>query len=312
MGELNFSSHNPSAFFLLGIPGLETLYIWIAIPYCSGYIIACLGNLMLLLIIKIEPKLHEPMYLFLCMLATIDLILSTSTVPKMLSILWFDSREISFHGCLTQMFFIHSFAVMESSVLLAMAFDRYVAICNPLRYKSILTNLVIVKIGLTAVARAVTLVIPLPFLVKRLPFCNSVIVHHSYCEHMALLKLVCADVTLNNIYGMATVLFVVALDLMFIAVSYALILRAVFRLASVDKRMKAIGTCAAHIGAILVFYIPVVLSSAVHRFGHNVPIHIHILLATCYLMGPPVLNPIIYGVKTKQIRKRVLKAYLSN
>ncbi|XP_078515139.1 olfactory receptor 52K2-like [Lissotriton helveticus] len=312
MGEFNFSYSNPSALYLLGIPGLEHLYVWITIPYCSGYIIACLGNLMILVIIKIEPKLHEPMYLFLCMLSTIDLVLSASTMPKMLGILWFDSREISFHGCLTQMFFIHSFAMMESSVLLAMAFDRYVAICNPLRYKSILTNLVIIKIGLAALARAVAAVIPLPFLVKRLPFCNSVIVQHSYCEHMAILKLVCADVTLNNIYGMATVVFVVALDLMFIAVSYVLILRAVFRLASIDKRMKAIGTCAAHIGAILVFYIPVVLSSAVHRFGHNVPIHIHILLATCYLMGPPMLNPIIYGIKTKQIRERVLKGYFTN
>ncbi|XP_069495666.1 olfactory receptor 52K1-like [Ambystoma mexicanum] len=309
MGELNISSYSPSAFILMGIPGLETLYIWIAIPYCSAYIIAFLGNVVLLFIIKMEPSLHGPMYLFLCMLSFIDLVLSTTTMPKMLAVLWFDLREISFHGCLVQMFFIHSFAMMESSVLLAMAFDRYVAICNPLRYTTILTNLVIVKIGLAALARAVVMVIPLPFLLRRLPFCQSVEVHHSYCEHMAVLKLACADTTLNSTYGIAVVLLVVGVDLMFIVLSYVLILRAVFRLASNDKRLKAIGTCASHIGAILVFYIPVVLSSVVHRFGNNVPLHSHILLATCYLMGPPMLNPIIYGVKTNLIRQRVLRFF---
>ncbi|XP_069059525.1 olfactory receptor 52K1-like [Pleurodeles waltl] len=309
MGEFNISNSSPSAFLLMGIPGLELLYIWVAIPYCSAYIIAFLGNLVLLFIIKIEPKLHEPMYLFLCMLSTIDLVLSTTTMPKLLGILWFDSREISFHGCLTQMFFIYSFAMMESSVLLAMAFDRYVAICNPLRYKTILTNLVITKIAVAALARAVAVVIPLPILLTRTPFCKSVVIQHSYCEHMAVLKLACADVTLNNIYGFAALLLVVGLDLMFIVMSYVLILQAVFRLASIDKRLKAIGTCASHIGAILVFYIPVVLTSIIHRFGHDVPLHIHILLATCYLMGPPVLNPIIYGIKTKHIRLRVQKFF---
>ncbi|EMP24823.1 Olfactory receptor 52K1 [Chelonia mydas] len=228
----NGTGSDPSVFFLTGIPGLEALHPWISIPFCSTFTVALLGNFTLLYVIKTEPSLHQPMFYFLAMLAVIDLVLSTTTVPKILSIFWFNSREISFNACLVQMFFLHSFSTLESTLLLAMAFDRYVAICNPLRYATILTNSVIAKIGLAALARAVLLVVPLPFLVRRL--------------------------------------------------------------------------CGSHLCAILVFYIPVVLSSTIHRFGYHVAPHVHILLANFLLLFPPMMNPIVYGVKTKQIRDRVL------
>ncbi|XP_075449621.1 olfactory receptor 52K2-like isoform X2 [Ascaphus truei] len=305
----NTTGSNPPTFLLLGIPGLETFYIHIAFVFSLVYITSVVGNITLLSIIMIERSLHEPMYFFLCMLSAIDLVLSTSTTPKMLGILWFNSQEIYFAACLTQMFFLHSFAIMESAILLAMAFDRYLAICHPLRYTSMLTNRLISYIGLVSVSRAVALMTPLPFLLKRLPFCTANVIHHSYCEHMAVVKLICADTTFNNIYGLVVALFIVGLDLVFIVWSYILILRAVFRLTSKEARLKALGTCASHICAILVFYIPVVLSSVVHRFGKNVPLHIHILMANFYLLLPPMFNPIVYGVKTKQIRERVRKLF---
>ncbi|XP_029457643.1 olfactory receptor 52K1-like [Rhinatrema bivittatum] len=306
---LNTTNFQPSTFLLVGIPGLEAEHYWISLPFCSAYIIALMGNFTLLFIIKVEESLHEPMYIFLSMLSSTDLVLSTSIIPKILAIFWFNSREIDFHSCLTQMFFIHSFAAIESGFLLAMAFDRYVAICNPLRYTSILTNPVIINIGLSVVVRAVSLVAPLPFLARRFPYCGSNIVHHSYCEHMAVVKLACADTTFSNLYGIIVALFLVGLDLIFIAFSYILILRAVFRLASDEARLKALSTCASHICAILVFYVPVVLSSVVHRFGQKVAPHVHILLASSYLLIPPMINPIIYGIKTKQICERVLNLF---
>nr|XP_006126625.1 olfactory receptor 52K1-like [Pelodiscus sinensis] len=290
----------------MGIPGLEPMHLWISIPFCSVFSVALLGNCTLLYVIRTEPSLHKPMFYFLAMLAVIDLGLSTTTVPKILSIFWFNSREINFSACLVQMFFLHSFSIMESAVLLAMAFDRYVAICNPLRYATILTNSVIVKIGLAALARAVVLMTPLPFLLQRLPYCRSHVIAHCYCEHMAVVKLACTDTTFNNIYGIIVALCIVGLDLMFIIVSYVRILRAVFSLASKEEQLKAFGTCGSHICAILVFYVPVVLSSTVHRFGRQVAPHVHILMANFYLLFPPMMNPIVYGVKTKQIRVRVL------
>ncbi|XP_067414411.1 olfactory receptor 52K1-like [Emydura macquarii macquarii] len=296
---------DPSVFFLTGIPGLEAIHLWISIPFCSVFAVALLGNCTILYVMKTEPSLHKPMYYFLAMLAVIDLVISATTMPKSLSIFWFNSREISFTACLVQMFFLHSFFDIESGVLVAMAYDRYVAICNPLRYATVLTNSVIAKIGLLALARGVLLVIPVPFFLRRLPFCQSHIISHCFCEHMAVVKLACADTRFNNIYGIVTTFTIVGLDLMFIALSYSRILRSVLRVASKQEQLKAFGTCVSHLCAILIFYTPLVLSSSIYRFGHQVAPHIHILLANFYLLFPPMMNPIMYGVKTKQIRIRV-------
>ncbi|XP_067414402.1 olfactory receptor 52K1-like [Emydura macquarii macquarii] len=301
----NSAGSDPSVFFLSGIPGLEAMHFWISIPFCSMFTVAILGNFTLLYVMKTEPSLHKPMYYFLAMLAIVDLVLSTTTMPKTLSIFWFNSREISFNACLVQMFFLHSFFFMESGVLLAMAFDRYVAICNPLRYATILTNSVIAKMGLAALARAILLVVPVLFLLRRLPFCLSHVISHCYCEHMAVVKLACANTSINTIYGIIATLLVVGLDLMIIALSYVKILRTVLSLASKEEQLKAFSTCVSHLCAIFMVYTPVVLTSIIHRFGHQVAPHIHILIATVYFVFPPMMNPIVYGVKTKQIRDRV-------
>uniref|UniRef100_A0A8C8SC31 Olfactory receptor n=1 Tax=Pelusios castaneus TaxID=367368 RepID=A0A8C8SC31_9SAUR len=308
LGDLIFwNSHtgsDPSMFFLSGIPGLEDMHLWISIPFGSVFTVALFGNCILLYIIKTEPSLHQPMFYFLAMLAVIDLVSSANTMPKSLCIFWFNFREISFTACLTQMFFLHSFTNMESGVLVAMAFDRYVAICNPLRYTTILTNSVIAKIGLMALARAVLCLIPLPLVLSRLPFCKSHVISHCYCEHMAVVKLACADTTFSNIYGITVSFFILGGDIIFITLSYFKILRTVFSLASKEERLKAFGTCVSHLCAILMFYFPMILTRIIHRFGHQVAPHIHILMANFYLLFPPMMNPIVYGMKTKQIRHK--------
>ncbi|XP_067414397.1 olfactory receptor 52K1-like [Emydura macquarii macquarii] len=301
----NSTGSESSVFFLSGIPGLEAMHLWISIPFCSVFTVALLGNCTLLFVIKTEPSLHKPMFYFFTMLAVINLVLPTTTMPKTLSIFWFNSREISFTACLVQMFFLHSFSSIESAVLVAMAFDRYVAICNPLRYVTILTNSVIAKIGLAALTRAVLITVPVLFLLRRLPFCRSHVISHCYCEHMAVVKLACGNTSFNTIYGIFITLFIGGLDLMFITLSYVKILRTVFSLASKEEQLKAFGTCVSHFCAIFMAYTPVVLSSIFHRFGHQVAPHIHILLANVYLLFPPMMNPIVYGVKTREIRYRV-------
>ncbi|XP_075793531.1 olfactory receptor 52E4-like [Pelodiscus sinensis] len=299
---------NPSTFILLGIPGLEMAHVWISIPFCAMYVIALLGNFTILFIVKTEPSLHEPMYYFLCMLAVTDLVLSTSIQPKMLSLFWFNSREIDFNACLTQMYFIHGFSAIESGILLAMALDRYVAICHPLRHSTILTNLMVTKISLAMVLRGCMLALPYPFLTKRWPYCRTNIIPHSYCDHIAIVKLACADIRVSSYYGLSVVLFV-SLDVFFIVVSYSLILRAIYKLPTKDARLKTFGTCSSHVCAMLAFYIPEIFSSLTHRFGHNVPMHVIILCANVYILVSPVLHPIIYGVRTKQIRDRLQQLF---
>ncbi|XP_039349473.1 olfactory receptor 52N2-like [Mauremys reevesii] len=301
---------NPSTFILLGIPGLEAAHIWISIPFCTMYIITILGNFTILFTVKMEPKLHVPMYYFLCMLAVTDLVLSTSILPKTLNIFWFNSREIDFNACFTQMYFMHFFSAMESGILLAMALDRYVAICDPLRYSTILTNPVVSKIGLAMVLRGSMLVLPYLLLAKRWPYCRTNIIPHTYCEHMAVVNLACADIRVSSYYGLFMAFFLSSLDLFFIALSYTQILRAIFSLPTKDARLKTFGTCVSHICVILASYIPAFFSFFMHRLSHNVPLYFHILIANMYLLVPPMLNPIIYGVRTKQIRDRLLRLFI--
>ncbi|NXM75000.1 O52R1 protein, partial [Serilophus lunatus] len=296
----------PSYFLLVGIPGLEKEQFWIAFPFCIMYGITLLGNISLLLIIKAEPSLHEPMYLFLAMLAFTDLVLSTSTLPRMLGIFWLGWAEIGFPSCLAQLFLIHTFSAVESGVLTAMALDRYVAICCPLWYSSILSVPAVGALGSLVLLRGVVLVSPMCLLLYRRHFCQPHVLPHSYCEHMALVGLVCGDTRPNSIYGLFVAFLVVGTDLVLISVSYAVILCVVAGLPSRAARRKAFSTCTSHLCVILAFYIPGLFTFLTHRFGQGIPHHIHILVANLYLLVPPTLNPIVYGFKTKKIWDRVV------
>ncbi|XP_078515181.1 olfactory receptor 52D1-like [Lissotriton helveticus] len=303
--HLNFTNVHPSTFLLLGIPGLEYAHFWIAFPFCFMYGIVVVGNVVILLIVKTDLSLQDPMHLFLCMLALIDLTLSSSVVPKMLGIFWFQSRGIRFEACLSQMFFIHSFSALESGVLVAMAFDRFVAICLPLRHVTILTHSTIGKIALIVSMRAVFLCLPLLFLLQNRSFCENNIIAHTYCEHMAVVKLACDNAATNILYGLVVSLFGAGMDVILIALSYYMILRSVLHLPSNEARLKSFSTCGSHLCAILLFYVPALFTFMAHRFGHHVALHVHILFAISYLLIPPMINPLVYGARTKQIRRRV-------
>lgn len=257
------------------------------------YVVAVVGNCGLLYLICYEDSLHRSMYYFLAILSLTDLVMCTTTIPKALCIFWLHLKEISFDECLVQMFFIYAFTGMESGVLMLMALDRYVAICYPLRYSTILTNPIIAKAGLVTFLRGVLLVIPLTFIIKRLPYCRGNIIHHTYCDHMAVAKLSCGNIKINVIYGLMVALLIGGFDILCISVSYTMILCTVVSLSSAEARWKAFSTC--------------------DRFGgHSIPPSCHIIVANIYLLLPPTMNPIVYGVKTKQIRDCVIRILLGS
>ncbi|NXJ08049.1 O52K1 protein, partial [Odontophorus gujanensis] len=296
--------HNSSSlpFLLLGIPGLEDLHAWISIPFCFTYIMALLGNSTVLLAVKLDRSLHEPMYYFISMLAVIDLIFTTAVVPKMLGVFWLGSREIAFEACFTQMFFIHTFTAVESGVLLAMSFDRYVAICNPLRYVTILTRWRAVQIGLLCLARGAAVMTPLMCLLTSLPYCRDRAIPHSYCEHMAVVELACADPSVSDLYSIIVATLLVGTDSVFITLSYGMILRSVLSLPSHAARLKSLSTCSSHVFVMLLFYAGGLLSMYLQMFSLGLAPRTQVLVADFYLTVPPMLNPLIYGMKMKQIR----------
>ncbi|XP_037377621.1 olfactory receptor 52N2-like [Talpa occidentalis] len=310
MHGANSCSLTPRYFILNGIPGLEATHVWISLPFCFMYTIAVVANCGLIYLIIHEEALHRPMYYFLALLSLTDVSGCTSFVPNMLCIFWFSLKEIDFNACLIQMFFIHMLTGMESGVLMLMALDRYVAICYPLRYSTILTNTVITRAGLATFTRSVLLIIPFTFLIKRLPYCRGNLIHHTYCDHMAVAKLSCGNIKINAIYGLIAAIFIGGFDMIFISMSYIMIIRAVVHLSSADARHKAFSTCTSHLCAIVITYVPAFFNFFTHRFGgHTIPHHIHIFIANLYLLLPPTLNPIVYGVKTKQIREGVIKLF---
>ncbi|XP_038620098.1 putative olfactory receptor 52P1 [Tachyglossus aculeatus] len=304
-----FNQTRPVTFILKGIPGLEDLYLWLSLPFSFMFIAILLGNGTILFLLVTESTLDKPMYHLLAMLLLADLVSTLSMMPQVLSLLWFGVQDVSLEACLLQMFFIHSSSVVRSTVLVAMAFDRYVAICDPLRYTTVLSGSLVCRLGLVALSKGVGLILPFPLLLRQLTFCRTVIAH-TYCDHMAVVKMACGHTGPNRIYGLFVAVLVVGLDCLFIGVSYALILRAVLRLSSHGARLRALSTCSSQLSVAVITYGPALFSAIVHRFGHSIPVHSHVLLANLYLLVPSLFNPIIFGVRTKEIRDMVTKTGL--
>ncbi|XP_005312799.2 olfactory receptor 51G2-like [Chrysemys picta bellii] len=310
MSAVNDTNFNSAVFFLTGIPGQEEVHFWISIPFCLIYVISIVGNSVILFIIKTDSKLHEPMYIFLSMLAITDLGILISTMPTILGIYLFNSREINFEACFAQLFFIHSLQLNESSMLLLMAFDRFVAICNPLRYSSILTLQTIDNMGLVFVLRNVAVIFPLPFLLKRFRYCQANVLSHSYCLHQEVMKMACSDITVNSIYGLFITLLTVGLDSLLIFLSYVMILKTALSIASNAECLKALNTCVSHLCAVLLFYTPMIGLSVIHRFGKGSSPLLQTVLGYISLLVPPLINPVVYSMKCRHLRAGIIRAFV--
>ncbi|XP_005312800.2 olfactory receptor 51G2-like [Chrysemys picta bellii] len=310
MSTVNDTKFSSAVFRLTGIPGQENVYLWISIPFCLMYVISIVGNSVILFIIKTDPSLHEPMYIFLSMLAITDLALSISTMPTTLGIFLFKFREISLDACFAQLFFIHLFECTESSVLLLMAFDRFIAICDPLRYASILTLPRIGKMGLVCVLRGVAVMLPLPILLQRFRYCRSNVLSHCYCINQDVMKMACSDIRVNSIYGLSVALLTEGLDSLLIFLSYVMILKTVLSITSQAEGLRALNTCVSHLCAVLLFYTPMIGLSLLHRFGDGSSPLLQILLGYISLLVPPLMNPLVYSVKSKHLRVRIIRVFI--
>ncbi|XP_074071794.1 olfactory receptor 51G2-like [Macrotis lagotis] len=298
----NNTTDVPTAFIFIRIPELETLHIWISIPFCLLYLMALIGNSILLLLVRTEQSLREPQFYFLAMLALTDLGLSLSTLPTVLGTFWIGGHQIGLDACLAQMFFIHTLSSVESGILVTMAFDRLVAICSPLSYSQILTNRAICCLGGAAFIRGAVLLAPLPLFLKNFSFCRDNILSHSYCYYPDLLTLACGDITFSSAYGLVFVLCTFAVDALFIIVSYLKILTTVLRLGASDRGLRSMQTCACHLCTVLIFYLPLISLAVMHRYSHGTPPLLFATMSNAYLLLTPLLNPLVYSLKSRQIQ----------
>ncbi|XP_043849743.1 olfactory receptor 56B1-like [Dromiciops gliroides] len=299
--QSNISHFQVTEFILLGFPGIHSWQHWLSLPLAFLYLLALGANLLILMTIWRETSLHQPMYEFLGILSIVDMGLASTIMPKILSIFWFDAKAISLSECFVQIFAIHCFLGMESGIFLCMAIDRYIAICYPLRYPSIVTATFVLKASGVMVLRNVILVVPVPVLAAQRDYCFKNEIEHCLCSNLGVTSLACDDRRLNSIYQLVLAWMIMGTDLIIIILSYIQILRSVLRLNSAEAASKALSTCSSHLILILFFYTVIVVLSVTHLAEKKFPL-IPVLLNVLHNVIPPALNPMVYALRTHDLR----------
>ncbi|XP_041100180.1 olfactory receptor 4Q2-like [Polyodon spathula] len=271
------------------------------------YLVILIGNVTVFSVILFQKNLHEPMYLMICNMSVCDLIGSTAVMPRLMADFLTEVRYISYAACVIQAFCIHFCGSAAHLILTVMAYDRYIAICNPLRYNSIMTTNTLVKLCSLAWGGAFILIIILFALTLRLPRCRSWIVEAN-CSNAALFLLSCADTTINNIYGLSITAFVSGLSFLVVLYTYIRILMTCLYKSQSNSKSKAIHTCATHLTVYIIFEFTILFTIIIQRF-QNVSPNARKITYVLITTFPPCVNPIIYGIHTKEIRNNVLKYF---
>ncbi|XP_069059409.1 olfactory receptor 56A4-like [Pleurodeles waltl] len=307
MESSNSSVCSVSEFYLICFPELNSGRYVLSICFVVLMLSSLVANSLLMTTVFAVQVLQEPIYYLLSMLAAVDMLLCVVSTPKTLALLWFDAIAVDTHTCFAQMYFIYSCVSMESALFLILAFDRYISICHPLRYPSIITTGIVIKAAAFMLGRSLILSLPLPLLAAFRNYCSRNSIAHCYCETWAVVTLSAADSTIVSLYMLAVTSVVYGTDLLFIIFSYYMIIQAVLRLDSSGAALKALSTCSSHLILILFFYSTIFTILVSNQSSHSVPRHVHVLLSILYHLVPPALNPIVYAIRTKEIRQALRK-----
>ncbi|KAL6073403.1 hypothetical protein STEG23_013734 [Scotinomys teguina] len=302
--EAQRNTSSISEFLLICFPNYQTWQHWLSLPLSLLFLLAMGANATLLITIRMEASLHEPMYYLLSLLSLLDIVLCLTVIPKVLSIFWFDNKSISFSSCFLQMFVMNSFLTMESCTFMVMAYDRYVAICQPLQYPSIITDQFVARAAIFVVTRNGMLTMPIPILSSQLRYCARII-KNCICTNMSVSKLSCDDITFNKLYQFVIGWTLLGSDLILIILSYSFILKAVLRIKAEGAVAKALGTCGSHFILILFFSTVLLVLVITNLARERIPPDVPILLNILHHLIPPALNPIVYGVRTKEIKQGI-------
>ncbi|XP_057565873.1 olfactory receptor 10H1-like [Hippopotamus amphibius kiboko] len=297
-------------FILLGFSTFPHLQLMFFLLFLLMYLFTLLGNLLIMTTIWREPSLHTPMYLFLCALSISEVLYTFAIIPRMLADLLSTNHSISFMACASQMFFSFTFGFTHAFLLTVMGYDRYVAICHPLRYNVLMSPhgcacLVAWSwVGGSVIGLVVTSTI------FHLTFCGSNVIHHFGCHVQPLLKLTCGDIVSTVAMGVGLVCITAQLGCcLLILLSYAFIMTAILKIPSTEGRQKAFSTCASHLTVVVVHY---GFASVIYLKPKGPQsLEIDTLMGTTYTVLTPFLSPIIFSLRNKELKNAMKKTFLS-
>ncbi|XP_066219035.1 olfactory receptor-like protein OLF3 [Saccopteryx leptura] len=296
-------------FILLGLSSDRQTQAGLFVLFAAAYLLTLLGNGLIILLVLLDARLRLPMYFFLCHLSVVDICYTSSGVPQMLVHLVLEKKTISFAQCGSQLFFSLALGGTEFLLLAAMAYDRYVAVCDPLRYAAVMgpkrcTALAavswLVGVANSAVETAITM---------RLPTCGHHVLNHVACETLALLSLACVDITLNQIVIVASSVVVLLVPCGLVSLSYAHIVAAILRIRSTGGRRKAFWTCASHLTVVSMCYGMALVTYV--RPQSTASAEQDKLVVLFYAVVTPMLNPLIYSLRNREMKaalSRVLRS----
>ncbi|XP_077171648.1 olfactory receptor 5V1-like [Paroedura picta] len=288
-------------FIILGFKNLQEGHFLLFTGFLITYVFTMMWNSCIIILAMVDLRLRTPMYFFLSNLSFLDICYTTSTIPQMLAHLLSEKSSITYMGCVLQLYFFFAFVGTECLLLAVMAFDRYVAICNPLRYSLIVSRNICLQLVITCWVGGFLNSTLHTVCAFRLPFCGDNELDAFYCDIPPLLKLSCGDISLNQMLLVFIGLFIAWTPFFCIVVSYVYIISTVLKMTSTESRQKAFSTCSSHLTVVLLYY-----GSCIFTYLRPIPTESSLnakLIPLMYSILTPLLNPIIYTLRNKDVKK---------
>lgn len=298
-----------SEFVLVGFPTYSWLQVLLFFLFLITYLFVLLENVVIILTIWVTGSLHKPMYYFLGTMSFLETWYISVTVPKMLAGFLLCPNTISFLGCMTQLYFFMSLACTECVLLAAMAYDRYVAICWPLHYPVMMTTEFCVQLTISSWLSGFTVSLAKVYFISQVSFCGNNILNHFFCDVSPILKLACMDSSMAEMVDFVLAIIILVFPLSATVLSYAFIVSAILHIPSATGQRKAFSTCASHLMVVVIFYTAVIFMyvrpRAIASFNSNK------LISAIYAVFTPMLNPIIYCLRNKEVKNAIRKTMVS-
>ncbi|XP_068129401.1 olfactory receptor 11L1-like [Hyperolius riggenbachi] len=295
-----------SEVLLLGFQNIHHLKILLFIIFFLIYIVTLSGNILIVWLVSVHHQLHNPMFLFLSLLSSSEVISTTNIVPKMLTILMKEGDFMPFSSCLAQFYIFSASTNSECFLLSVMSYDRYLAICNPLRYISIMDLKLQLKLVVWSCLTGLMVTLLITLLVNKLQFCGPSVIDHFFCDLAPLLELSCSDTTMVETQAFIFSVPVIVFPFIFIVATYVFISIAIIRITSSDTRQKAFSTCSSHLAVVFIYYGTLISVYLFPLRGHSPSVSK--VLSLLYILVTPLFNPIIYSLKNQEIQTAIKKS----